>query len=167
MEEKKDLESIYRYYFNDIYQYLFYLSRHPQIAEDLTQETFYRAYLYLESYKGEKVKPWLLRVAKNAFIDWYRKEKRHVSLEPTVLESIPNKEQRGPEEVYLLAEKIEGWVERVKDLPPKQQQVLLLCDYYDFTYQEIADVLHLTLADVKTSLFRGRKKVKELMEGGD
>ena len=68
------LEALYKYYMNDIYQYLLRLSGHPQTAEDLLHDTFVKAYEYLESYQGETVRPWLFRVAHNIYVDWYRRE---------------------------------------------------------------------------------------------
>mgnify|MGYP002412176839 FL=1 len=49
-------------------------------------------------------------------------------------------------------------------MPPKQQQAILLCDYYSFTYQEAAELLDITLPNLKVSLFRGRRKIKKLKE---
>ncbi|WP_031513017.1 sigma-70 family RNA polymerase sigma factor [Desulfofalx alkaliphila] len=162
--EQGNLESIYKYYLNDVYRYLLQLCKHPQTAEDLTQETFYRAYLYLDSYQGEKVKPWLLRVARNAFIDWYRKEKGQIALEPLVA-NCPDMGQKGPEERYLLIEEINRWAQALATLPTKQKQAVILCDYYGFSYQEAAELLNITPANLKVSLYRGRNKTKELLKG--
>ncbi|NLK52997.1 MAG: sigma-70 family RNA polymerase sigma factor, partial [Syntrophomonadaceae bacterium] len=74
--ERKTLDDIYRFYMLDIYRYLYSLCHNHYLAEDLLQETFYRAYLHLEDCRGEKVKPWLFRVAYNAFIDVMRQQKR-------------------------------------------------------------------------------------------
>ena len=106
MEVKNPLETVYKLYLNDVYKYLLHLSKHPQTAQDLTQETFYRAYLYLDNYQGEKVKPWLLHVARNVFIDCCRKEKRHISIDSVDVERVFYSGQAGPEEIYLLSEEI-------------------------------------------------------------
>lgn len=71
-----EIEEIYKVYINDVYRYLFSLSRSHHVAEDLMQETFYRAYLYLEDYENQKVKSWLFKVAYHTFIDFVRKEKK-------------------------------------------------------------------------------------------
>jgi RNA polymerase sigma-70 factor (ECF subfamily) len=164
MEQRQNVESIYKRYLNDVYRYLLHLSKIPQTAADLTQETFYRAYLYLENYKGEKVKPWLLRVARNTFIDWYRREKRHLPIDPAALEVLENKSTAGPEEKFIVAEELQEWLVLVASLPSRQKQTVLYCDYYGFTYQEAAEILGISLINVKVSLFRGRKKLRELLE---
>ena len=56
--------------------YIFYLCRNKELTQDIVQETFYRAFLYLESYNDEKIKPWLFKVAYHTFIDLIRKEKK-------------------------------------------------------------------------------------------
>ena len=166
MEDPNSLEAVYKLFLNDIYKYLLHLSKHPQAAQDLTQETFYRAYLYLDNYQGEKVKPWLLHVARNVFIDWHRREKRHISLSLVESERISNSGPAGPEEIYLLSEAMHEGLKVLNSLPKKQQLGILLCDYYGFSYQEAADWLSISLASLKVSIFRGRKRIKELRERG-
>lgn len=70
------IEKIYKLYINDVYRYLYSLSCSHHVAEDLVQETFYRAYLYLEDYENQNVKSWLFKVAYHTFVDYIRKEKR-------------------------------------------------------------------------------------------
>lgn len=164
MEGKSSLETVYKLHLNDIYKYLLHLARHPQTAQDLTQETFYRAYLYLDNYRGEKVKPWLLHVARNVFIDWHRKEKRQIKVGFLTVEHHLGSKQAGPEELYLLSEAMHEGLEILASLPHKQQLGILLCDYYGFTYQEAAELLDISPANLKVSLFRGRRKIKALRE---
>lgn len=73
---KAGVEDVYRLHVNDIYRYLRKLTGDAGWAEDLTQETFFRAFQHLDTYRGEKVRPWLFKVAYHAFIDWHRKQKR-------------------------------------------------------------------------------------------
>ncbi|QGU00235.1 hypothetical protein SYNTR_1641 [Candidatus Syntrophocurvum alkaliphilum] len=158
------LEDVYRHHMNEIYRYLLQLSSHPQIAEDLVQDTFIKAYEFLESYQGEKVRPWLFRVAHNAYIDWYRKEKRQVQTDPQVLAKLNKDFDLGPEEHYLKQEQINKWFEVINSLPEKSRQVILLRDYYDFTYEDISKILNINISNVKTTLFRARQKVREVMK---
>ena len=158
------LEEVYKLHINDLYLYLLKLSGHPQTAEDLVQDTFIKAYEHLESYRGEKVRPWLFRVAHNAYIDWYRKEKRSVHTEPHLLEALNKDLDMGPEEKYITKEKLNRWLTALRVLPEKSRQVILLRDYYDFTYQEISEILKTNLSSVKVTLYRARQKVKEVMK---
>ncbi|WP_078393996.1 sigma factor [Shouchella patagoniensis] len=69
MDKKHSLEEIYILYADDLYQYLFSMCKNINLAEDIMQETFYRAYFFLDSYKDEAIKPWLFKVAYHTFID--------------------------------------------------------------------------------------------------
>lgn len=87
--KRNSLDEIYQMYVMDIYRYLRSLCGDHHAAEDLMQETFYRAYLYLEDCKDEKIKPWLFRVAYNAFVDYKRKEGRSTVQSEDFLNSSP------------------------------------------------------------------------------
>ena len=162
--KRNTLEEVYKAHMQDLYKYLLSLCRHPQTAEDLVQITFIKAYEHLELYKGEKVRPWLFRVAYNSYIDWYRKEKRLVQTDPQLLATYNEQVTPSPEAEYLVKENIATWLQAVQQLPEKSKQVILLRDYYDFTYQDIAQILELSLTNVKVTLFRARKKIKEVMQ---
>jgi len=162
--EVTTLEDVYKLHMNDLYHYLLQLSKHPQTAEDLVQDTFIKAYEHLESYRGEKVRPWLFRVAYNSFIDWYRREKKHIPTDPLTLSSYNIQTGVSPETEYLAREKLDTWLNVINTLPDKSRQIILLRDYYRFTYEEIAQILCLSLANVKVTLFRARQKVKEVLK---
>ncbi len=158
------LEAVYKCYMNDIYRYLLSLLGHPQTAEDLLQDTFVKAYEHLDSYQGEKVRPWLFKAAYYAYVDWYRREKRQIVTDPGLFAVIYQAADSGPEETYLYEEKINHWFKVTRALPEKSRQILILRDYYEFSYQEIADILNISLANVKVSLYRARQTIREVMK---
>jgi len=162
----QSLEAVYRYHMNDLYRYLLLLSDHPQTAEDLVQDTFVKAYEHLESYRGEKVRPWLFRVARNAYIDWYRRERRQVQTDPGRFAGLTGGAAPGAEEEYLRREELRNWFRAVSLLPEKSRQAVLLREYHGFTYEEIAQVLGLSLTNVKVTLFRARQKIREVLRSG-
>ena len=71
-----DLESIYLAFADPLYFYLLKLTGSATVAEELVQETFYRATLSLDLYEGGQIKSWLFKVARNAYMDEWRKKKR-------------------------------------------------------------------------------------------
>ncbi|MGE5701006.1 MAG: sigma-70 family RNA polymerase sigma factor [Clostridia bacterium] len=152
-----EIEEMYRMHIKEIYAYLYRLTRNEKQAEDLTQDTFTRAFQYLDLYNGEKVWPWLFKVAYHAFVDWYRKQKNQVLIDPSSMEAILSQSdfQRSPEQQLL--EK-EVW-HLLSFLPDKQRQVLLLRYKHQFTCAEIGSVLGISEADVKMTLHRGRTRV--------
>ena len=73
----QDIEKIYEEYFETVNKYLFCLTKNYDIAEELTQETFYRAVKKIGTYKGEcKISVWLCQIAKNLWYDEWRKNKK-------------------------------------------------------------------------------------------
>lgn len=165
MARGRTLDDVYRLYMNELYRYLAHLTRSPQAAEDLVQETFVRAYIHLDSYSSERVKPWLFRVAYNAFVDWSRREYRQVPFDPAGAEK-PGKGEHGadPAEAALRAEQAREWSVRLQRLTAKQRHAVLLCDVHGFSYREAAEVLGLTLADLKISLYRARRKLRSIID---
>ena len=72
-----DFEEIYRAYFADVYRYALALSGNPNMAEEVTQETFVRALTAIDSFRGEcQLRVWLCRIARNQYLSLCRRRKR-------------------------------------------------------------------------------------------
>lgn len=152
------LDSIYQQYMPDVYRYLFSLCRDHHTAEDLVQETFYRAYLHLDACRDDRVKPWLFRVAYHVFIDRLRKEKRNTVREADFFSRLPDRDT--PENRLLLRERREELGERIARLPERQKQAVLLHDVSGLSYREAADIMEISLPLFKISLYRARQKLR-------
>jgi RNA polymerase sigma-70 factor (ECF subfamily) len=163
------LEDVYKLYMNDLYRYLFSLSKDHYVSEDLVQETFYRAFATIEDYEFHHIKAWLFKVAYHAFIDYQRKAKRTVvednldqKLEPDF--HTPEKNTVEKESLHLLLKDLHV-------LNEKEKHAIILCDLHELPYQEASDILELNLNTFKSHLVRGRKKlverVKERMKNDD
>jgi len=155
--KKVELDDVYRLYVNDLYRYLFSLSKDHYTAEDLVQEAFYRAYLQMEDYEIRNIKAWLFKVSYRAFIDYKRKHKRLVISED--VEDVMIHSLQTPETEMLEQESFQLLLEDIHSLREKEKNVLLLCDLHQLSYQEAADVLDMKLNTLKSDLLRGRKKV--------
>lgn len=71
------MEEIYSKYYKQIYHYLLLLSHNADIAEELTQETFYRAIIYINKFRGDcKLKVWLYIIAKNLYYKYMKNSKK-------------------------------------------------------------------------------------------
>lgn len=152
-----DLDEAFEVYVDDLYRYLFSLTKNHHTAEDLVQETFYRAYLQLLEDDISHIKPWLFRVAYHAFIDFIRKHKRLV-----ITDEIHNRMSMETPEISLLEK--EGFTELMNDihsLKESEMHALLLCDLHQLSLKEAAEILQLNLNTLKSHLSRGRKKVVE------
>ena len=92
---KNDFESIYKEYAPQVYRYLLKIGCPPQDAEDITHDTFVKALLHIEQYRGEgKLSIWLCQIAKNTWFNNLRKNKKETPTSPAV--SIPT-EKKGDE----------------------------------------------------------------------
>ncbi|WP_342575358.1 sigma-70 family RNA polymerase sigma factor [Paenibacillus sp. FSL M8-0142] len=139
---------------------MYSLSYDHHTAEDLVQETFYRAYLYLEDWKNERIKPWLFRVAHNAYVDYQRKASRSIVKDAAFFARMVD---RDTPEITLLQQEVQREIGRMlADIPEKQRQAVLLVDFHQFTYQEAADIMGITLSHIKITLFRARQRLREM-----
>ncbi|OAB30084.1 RNA polymerase subunit sigma [Paenibacillus macquariensis subsp. defensor] len=158
-----ELDHIYQRYVNDLYRYLFSLSNDHFLAEEMVQETFFRAYLHLEENQFDFVKPWLFKVGYRVFIDYTRKQKRIISQE-TMDEPL---EFRTPEHGIIEKEGLNRLLKLIHTLPEKEAHVILLCDFHQLKLSEASDVLNLNLNTLKSHLIRGRKKLKTIIQKED
>jgi RNA polymerase sigma factor (sigma-70 family) len=135
-------------------------------AEDVTQETFVRAYTQLATYKpAHKFSTWLLSIASHLAIDQLRR-RRFLALP---LEDVPFLEWiadvgSGPEQSALEGEQQDEIQIYLQRLPSKYRAVIVLRYWYDFSYEEIARTLNLTPALVKARLHRARELLARYMQ---
>lgn len=154
-----NLDELYKQYFNDLYAFLLSLTHDHHTTEDLLQETFFRAYLHLENYRDERVKTWLFTVARNTFIDYYRKQQRTVLKDEPFFKRLRTK-QAGPLDDLILVEQIQEVIDDIKTLPIKQKQALLLRDFHDFPYKEGASIMNVSLSYFKILVYRARQTIR-------
>jgi RNA polymerase sigma-70 factor (ECF subfamily) len=165
LDEKRynKLEDIYRKYAGGLYYYLLRLSGSPTLAEELVQETFYRATVSLSLFKHQEVKPWLFKIARNTYIDEWRKRQRWKWVPFFEKEEMIS--PYGIPEAEIVKKESKQELENLLDLLPENYRTILYFrEYEDFTYQEIQEAMELTESQVKVTLFRARKKLKELAE---
>jgi RNA polymerase sigma-70 factor, ECF subfamily len=134
-----------------------------QVADDAAQETFIRAWLHLASYRPQtSLRNWLYRIAVNAATDMLRKEKRIL---PNALEDLPLSDpQPGPEALFSQEERATLVQKAVLSLPDACRAVLVLREYEELSYHEIADALDIPMGTVMSRLNYARKLLKEKLE---
>ena len=134
-----------------------------QIAEDAAQETFIQAWLHLSSYRPQtSLRNWLYRIAVNAATDMLRKEKRIL---PNALEDLQLSDPLpGPEAVFSQDERATMVKKAVVSLPDACRAVLVLREYEEMSYHEIAEALDIPLGTVMSRLNYARKLLKERLE---
>lgn len=159
-----EFERIYRDNYRRVYSFLYKLCRSPETAEDLTQETFYQAYLSLPRYNGRcEMFTWLAAIAKNMFL----KHLRHIKHE-TVTVDLYVSDPEAPladEPGYRLMREVEvSSILAVLDRMPKRySEVFLLRTYGELPYSEIALKLGISVSSAKVIYHRAKKYIKEAL----
>ncbi|WCN36693.1 RNA polymerase sigma factor [Aneurinibacillus uraniidurans] len=137
------------------------------LAEDLTQETFYKAFRSLHSFRDAEAtfSTWLYTIARNTVVSELRKSRNsEVYLEDSNEQPGRVADMRLPEAELLRTERVHLVREAINRLPEKQRTALILREYEQLDYKEIADTLDSTVSSVKSLLFRARNGVKQQLE---
>ena len=150
------------------------MTRNPQDAEDLVQETYLKAFKGFDSFKpGTNLKAWLYRIMTNTYINTYRKKQRR-PLE-TSAEDVTDRQlytTSSHDSTGLQSAEVEA----LKNLPDKQiadamnslsddyRMVVYYADVEGLAYKEIAEVMDTPLGTVMSRLHRGRKQLRELLK---
>jgi RNA polymerase sigma-70 factor (ECF subfamily) len=134
-----------------------------QIAEDAAQEAFVQAWIHLGSYRPQtSLRNWLYRIAVNAATDILRKDKRIL---PNAIEDLPLTDaQPGPEASLFQTERTVLIQKAILSLPDASRAVLVLREYEEMSYHEIADTLDIPIGTVMSRLNYARKILKEKLE---
>jgi RNA polymerase sigma-70 factor (ECF subfamily) len=143
-------------------------------AEDLTQETFLRAYRHWATYTpGTNVRSWLFTICRNVFLrSQERRERRRETLESEIdvaVEALAGAavlseiRANDPEKTFFDSFVDAGIDRAIGNLPHSFREAVILSDIEGLAYQEIADVLDVPVGTVKSRLFRGRRLLAEAL----
>lgn len=137
----------------------------PWAADDLTQETFIRAHRNVNNLRDpDKAASWLFRIAYRLCLDHFRAATATVMKETPILgemiqSCMPDTDKK------LEQEEMNACIQRqILHLPESHQTVILLYDMFGFSQKEIADILEITVENVKVRLHRARKAMKSILE---
>jgi RNA polymerase sigma-70 factor (ECF subfamily) len=165
-DKNKILHDLMVVFGQDIWNFAFLLTHQHNLADDIRQDVFVKAYEKLDSFRGESSpKTWLLSITRNAAIDYRRSAFfRKVTLIDyvTVNGAHPSAEKEFFEKQVLT----DAW-KVVMSLPLKLREVIVLYVHHQLSIAEIADLLHVSESAVKVRLHRARNKVNEIYNGKD
>ncbi|WP_375545439.1 sigma-70 family RNA polymerase sigma factor [Corynebacterium sanguinis] len=150
------------------------MTRNPQDAEDLVQETYLKAFNAFDSYKpGTNLKAWLYRIMTNSYINTYRKKQRRpleTSTEDMTdhqLYTTSSHDSTGLESAEVAALKVmpnSRISEAFDELNEDYRMVVYMADVEEMAYKEIAEALDIPLGTVMSRLHRGRKQLRVLLK---
>ena len=160
----QDIEQIYEEYFETVYKYLFCLTHNNDIAEELTQETFYRAVEKINTYKGDcKISVWLCQIAKHLWFDYCRKNKKTINIQENLFNEQSNNVTE--ESIILNDEKISLY-KKMQNLDEKTREVIYLRITGELSFKEIGTILNKTENWARVTFYRGKTKLKEVNKNG-
>ena len=149
--------------------------RTREAAEDVTQESFVRAWRAIDTFRGERFRAWLLRIVANAARDELRRRKRRPQRsldeardDPDMASIDPAEPGLGPQERAEQAELRQVLERALAELPEEWRMVVLLSDVHGMSYEEVADAVDAPLGTVKSRLSRARGRLRALLsESGE
>lgn len=152
----EDYEEIYNRYFGDVYKYMLAMSRDPTLAEEITQETFFKALKSLDTFRGQcKLYVWLCQIAKHTYLSYLKKRKLHET-----------EEQPGDslEEMMLCKESAFQIHQALHSLPEPYKEVFSLRVLGELPFQQIGLLFGKTENWARVTYHRARLKIKEELE---
>ena len=179
MEIKKQIEkakigdqvaftSLLDHYWNEVYGFMLKRTENETDAEDITIETFAKAFDKIATYNPEfQFNTWLIAIAKNVHIDMLRKKKSILFIDITdeednqaynVADSSPS-----PEDKIITEQNLSRLLQFIKELKPHYQEVIQLRYFQELSYQEISEQLQEPLSNVKIKLLRAKKLLAEII----
>lgn len=155
----------YYEYSDAVYRYIFLLVRQKETAEDLTQDTFYKAFRSMGSYRGEAAElTWLMRIARNVTYDHFRR-KRIIAFFPFDDQKDNRKSEENPEFMTLRQEETEELYMAIGELKRDYQDVIILRKIQEYPIRDTAFILNWTETKVKMKLSRALLALKKELEG--
>lgn len=173
MGEGKDREKVFEKEFyphaDALFNFAYHLTLNEADANDLVQETFLKAFRFIDSYEqGTNSKAWLFKILKNAFINEYRKKAKrpnkvdyedylgfHESEDTPYVGTLDTKQ-----DVFqgMLGDEV---TRALNDLPVDFRTAIILCDLEGFSYEEIAIITDIPVGTVRSRLHRARNMLKD------
>ena len=135
-----------------------------EIAEELVQETFYRAMVSMKTEHRDYARAWLYKVARHLFIDWYRKHRGEVQMRSEIELQGTHNTYPTPEEALATSERKIRVAQIMERIPEQYRTILLLREMNHLSYRELGQILDMNLDQVKVTLYRARERFKTEMK---
>jgi len=178
--KNKEFEELFLPLLDNLYNIALRMTRNVKDAEDLVQETYLKAYRFFHRFeRGTNGRAWLLTILTNTFRTRYRKKKQEPEMVDfqaienfcladelvKEIEASDKSQARGAEAV---TEALKDYVsddiiKALENVPEQFRLAVLLSDVEGFSYQEISEILGISVGTVKSRIFRGRKILQKLL----
>jgi len=156
-DDRKAFDSLVRKYQGGIRRFFLHLTfGNTETSNDLSQETFIKAYLYLRSFKGSaRFSTWLYRIAYNVFYDHKRSMHKELPLEMDGGKELGTHNYGISDQIHMNIDVMES----LKVLKEEERIAIILFYLEDFHYDKISDIMKCPVGTIKTHLHRGKEKL--------
>ena len=155
-----DFEKLFNENREFIFKYLLKMTRDISLSEELTQETFFRAYMNYASLRNkEKASVWLCQIAKNAYFAWYNEQKKKVPLQNFELES----DDLNIEETFVQKELSQKTLHCLRELEEPYKEVFMLSVFGGFSLKDISSIFGKSESWARVTFYRAKQKLLERM----
>lgn len=153
----RDFERLVRSHHRAVHTYAHSMASSPTIAEDAVQNTFLRAWQYLDSFRGRgSFEGWLIRICRRCVIDLERQQTRHHQLtQDNHLRSIASEAQAADHQPETLA--------LIANLSQEQREVIVVCGVLGYDYDTAATILDIPVGTVRSRLHRARATLADAL----
>lgn len=150
------IEEIYMDHYPYLRNYLLKLTKDEEVADDIIQELFSKILKDpARISQVQHLKSWLIKASKNTLLDYYKKKKPELLHDENLIEDLLVNYQT-PESKAVMNAQIEA---ALKDLSKRDRSIVLAKFYYGYSYEEISDLLNISISTIKSTVFRIRKQM--------
>lgn len=150
-----DFEELYRQHFGDVYRYILALCRDPATAEEITQQTFFKALTAIDSFRGDcQLRVWLCQIARNQYRTYCRSQAQRS-------ETHPEPTAEGPELDFMNKDTAIRLHQLLHRLEEPYKEVFSLRTFGELPFAQIAALFGKSESWARVTYFRARQKLKE------
>ncbi|MEK3750867.1 RNA polymerase sigma factor [Paenibacillus sp. FSL E2-8871] len=159
MDKSDELEGVYDQYFHDVYIFVLSLSRDEKIAEEITQETFFKALKRIDQFRGDcKMSVWLCQIAKNTYFSYMNGQRRFASLAVQEEEGSINLEQKLIDQTEAMR------IHKVLHvLNEPYKEVFMLRLFGELSFDHISQIFGRTESWARVTYHRARLRIQNLL----
>lgn len=155
-----NFHELYNKYAKDVYRFVYWLSGNNQDAEDITSETFMRAWINKNSLKIVTVKAYLMTIARNLYLQKVRNRNEFEEVDENIQDNRP-----GPDRITESKMDLQRTLKAMQKLPEIVRTILIMHTQEDMTYSEISNSTGKSVPAIKVIVFRARLKLETYLRG--
>lgn len=167
-KDQKSQTSLINIFWVDVFSFVMKKVKDENLADEITVNVFSKVLSKLDKYDEDfQFKTWVLTIAQNTIIDFWRKTYRDSENTRTTVEVAKNEFEKSPEELLILEEDNLKIQQIVENMDAKYGEIILLRFFEEMSIKEIAEKLHLSVSNTKIRIMRAKKILIQILKEND